>query len=261
MVSIRHIPRKEVPKGVYSQLTDVVGKVALVTVPRNSPVAVNDIEQRGVNLGLSYVIPSFMRAVTVKVDPVIGVAGFLKPRDHVDVLATFRAGDQAVAKIVLQDVELLALGSQVEKDQMERGEGKPQSDGRETATLLVTPDDAQKLVLAENEGKLRLVLRSYGDVARVDAKSVSTSNVTGDAVIAKRQAAAERYRNSAPPAAQPAAAPRVIYTPAPQAATSVRVSPRPQPTARSEKKPGDEIEVIRGTEIKKVELNEGGSNN
>ena len=122
-------------------------------------------------------IPRFMRAVTVALDPIIGVAGFLQPGDHVDVVATFNVNNGTVTKTVLQDVELLATGAEVVAGDANPNKGeKPQA--QPNATLAVMPTDAEKLILAESKGKLRLTLRRSDDVS-----FVTTRGVTGRAVI------------------------------------------------------------------------------
>lgn len=263
MLTVREVRRGETPRGAYARMEAVVGKVALSNLSADTPVTDQDVEEKGASLGLSYVIPPSMRAVTVAVDPVIGVAGFLKPGDHVDVVATFNRGrGQMVAKTVLQDVTLLALGSQLEKERMKKeGGDKPTSlDRRDTATLLVTPAEAEKLVLAENEGKLRLVLRAAGDVLRVDSGGITTQTVTGRAPEAEqpqvtvresstRAEPVERRPAYSPP--PPAHTPPPPARPQPKVAVDGKIQPK-----EAEKSPGYQIEVIRGTKVEKVTVND-----
>src|SRR5262249_44411752 len=111
--------------------------------------------------GLSGLIPAGYRAVTVRVDDEAGIAGFLYPGTIVDVLAVISPGggnDQSVSKIVLQNIKVLASGSEL--DQRENGR-EPSS--VKTVTLLVTPEQAEALTLSSTEGRLRLALRSTTD--------------------------------------------------------------------------------------------------
>src|SRR5262249_36664223 len=111
--------------------------------------------------GLSGLIPPGYRAVTVRVDDEAGIAGFLYPGTIVDVLAVIAPGggnDQSVSKIVLQNIKVLASGSEL--DQRENGR-EPES--VKTVTLLVTPEQAEALTLSSTEGRLRLALRSTTD--------------------------------------------------------------------------------------------------
>ena len=169
MITTQEIPRSKAPKDAFGNEADVLGKVAVVNITRDKALSRGDIEAKGISLGLSYVIPLSMRAVTVSIDPVIGVGGYPKPGDHVDVVASYEVDRQAKARTVLQNVELLAMGSKLEDEERLKKEGQKQSvtAGKDTATLLVTPSQAEELVLAENNGKLRLSLRAVGDETRV----------------------------------------------------------------------------------------------
>jgi len=186
-------PSLSLPGNCCTEVGEVVDKVSLVALPKEQPIQREQIAVKSAALGLSYVVPTGMRAVTVALDPIIGVAGFLKPGDRVDVLATFTlsgtpggAGDRSVTQTVLQDVELLALGAQVRATEVSRREKDAVTSEKETArpaeppreqpnaTLAVTPQDAQKLILAENKGKLRLTLRGVDDRAKEALHYIST---------------------------------------------------------------------------------------
>lgn len=262
MVLSRTISARELPNGqCYRNVEDVIGKVTLTKILPNTPITAESVGDRGVSLGLSFVIPPSMRAVTVAVDPVIGVAGFLKAGDHVDVVATFDRNGEVIAKTVLQDVQLLALGPQTEKERVKKDSGRPA--GKDTATLLVTPAEAERLVLAENEGKLRLVLRAVGDVMRVDSKGVTSTTVTGSsgeagAGTSIREITGRSNESRPPVVSRPPAyngwspysyPTRRDYSP-PRPSVTSPIQPTPI------EKPGDVIEVIRGTDVEKVTVEE-----
>jgi pilus assembly protein CpaB len=258
MLALRDLPRADVPRGAFFDRADVLGKVALMPLEAGSPIRTGDVGTKDASLGLAYIIPSYMRAVTVAVDQVIGVAGFLKPGDHVDVIATFRnPGGEPVAKTVLQDVELLALGPQVEEERLERGSGKA-APNKETATLLVTPEDAEKLVLAENTGKLRLALRSKGDVLRVP-----TGGASGTAVMGYRPE--PRSETSPPRRVEEPQPPRYIYTSPPprpsvrQTDTASTTKTEPAPQAPRQPEEPQTITVIRGAKIDEVDVGKTGA--
>jgi pilus assembly protein CpaB len=128
-----------------------------------------------------------MRAVTVGLDPVMGVAGFLKPGDHVDVLVTLAHGTTHVALTVLQDVRLLAIGAEVQvvrtrEQPQDAAQGQPapaQAEQQPTATLEVTPGQAQDLVLADQQGELRLTLRAATDHEQVVLDTITQKDLTG----------------------------------------------------------------------------------
>ncbi len=159
------IPNGSAPDGVFRKLEDAVDRVALIPIGMREPVTEFKLARIGTESGLSAVIPPGFRALTVKVDEVVGVSGFVMPGSYVDVVAvivpvaTANAATQGpISKIVLQNIKVLASGAKLDSP----------SDQREPShvnavTLLVTPDQAEKLVLAANESKLQLVMRNFGD--------------------------------------------------------------------------------------------------
>jgi len=181
MVTIARIPADRVPTGVYLHKEDVVGKFTIDGLAAGATIPL-DGAREWKRIKLSEWMRKYgkkMRAVAVSVDPVIGVAGLLQPGDRVDVLATFDTGERSEARTVLQNVLLMALGHRLEKEESGR-DGLTTSvneNEKDTATLLVTPDEAQRLVLAENKGKLRLVLRPADDEASVPLEPVISPNL------------------------------------------------------------------------------------
>ena len=129
-----------------------------------------------------------MRATSVKSDEVVGVAGFLFPGSHVDVLVTFRSDGlpMPATQIVLQDVEVLTVGQKLQPDP----QGKP--DTVSVVTLLLTPEDAQKLVLASSQGSIQFVLRNGADHTRVDAMPVQVAQLAGARPLATPAAVTPR---------------------------------------------------------------------
>lgn len=260
MLESEEIPLSRAPGGAYTRMEEVIGKVALANLAAGVPIKVGDVETKGVTLGLSYVIPKNMRAVTVSVDRVIGVAGFPKPGDHVDIVATFKRGDEAVAMTVMQNVRLLAMGPRIEQERMEQDGKKPSiPERKDTATLLVNPAQAERLVLAENEGKLRLVLRAAGDTRIVMSQGITRQAVTGYAPTrpaASRPAAVTVRREPPPP--RPLRNDWAAYNPySGSDGAPPRDAKTGPPLALS--KSGHQIEVIRGTEIERVVVAESGS--
>lgn len=185
-LQIRSFRTDAVPPGAAVSKEAVVGKVAQTDIKAGQPISLNNVVAKD---RMSYVIPKYMRAVTVGLDPVIGVGGFLKPGDRVDVIATFEMNSSSYAKTVLQNVTLLAIGAQSEEGGNVSAD-KVTSRAQPTATLAVTPTDAEKLILADAKGKLRLALRSSEDMAITPRKPVSAQAVMG--VAQQNQAAAPR---------------------------------------------------------------------
>jgi len=160
----RHLKRTEWPKnvlppGTFTSIADVVNRVARTDIVAGEPVLEARLAPQGSSGGFSSLIPPGMRALTVSVNVVSGVSGFILPGARVDVLVTVSTPtrrEESTAKTILEDVQVLAVDQTFERD----GDSpiKVQS-----VTLLVTPDQAEKLVLAASEGKLQLVLRNSAD--------------------------------------------------------------------------------------------------
>jgi pilus assembly protein CpaB len=248
MFRLKKISHEEAPRHAVTSLADVNDHVSTQYLPAGQPVEHSWIASRGPELGLPFAVRPPRRAVTIALDPIIGVAGFPKPGDRVDVLATFdtQRGVGMVTRTVLQDVEILAFGSDTKPTEKEEpngkeGEARPQ---QTTATLAVLPAEAEKLILAESRGKLRLALRPIEDDTYRARSGVTEVQVTG-----------VRPRDNEPgaaPAPKPAVAQATPAAPAsqPSVATTGSVTPAAYPVASPVKPSGPrtrEIEVIRGT--------------
>jgi pilus assembly protein CpaB len=142
----------------------------LYPLAQGEPILDRDLAAAGSGAGLSAKIPEGMRAISLKSDEVVGVAGFLLPGTHVDVLETNRSngGSAATTFTVLQDVEILAAGQKIEPDP----EGK--ATHVNVVTLLLKPEDAEKVVLASSEGVIHFVLRNGSDRTRMTEAAVAT---------------------------------------------------------------------------------------
>jgi len=171
MLGTMETPADEVPVDTVRLASQVVGQAGLVDLPAGQPISSAQVQSP---TQLSYRVPEGMRAVTVAIDPVVGVAGFLEPGDRVDVIATFEIGEVMVTRTVLQNIKLLALGTTATAAKPKR----PPAEGEEAeveaareeqpnATLAVDPEQAQKLILSDMRGKLRLALRPKGPAVEV----------------------------------------------------------------------------------------------
>ncbi len=138
---------------------DVVGRIALYPIAAKEPIREPLLAAPGAGAGLTAKIPNGMRAVAVETNDVSNVSGFLFPGCHVDVLVTFRpeAGRDSMTATVLQNIGVLSTGEKLQPDPS----AKPQSVRQ--VTLLLTPDQAEKLVLAANQGTVQLALRNGSD--------------------------------------------------------------------------------------------------
>jgi pilus assembly protein CpaB len=145
--------------GSFVRIDDVVGRVVLYPLAPNQPVLDQQLAAAGAGLGVTGRIPTGMRAIALRSDEVIGVAGFLMPATHVDVLVTYRTtnNQDPITATVLQDAEVLAVGHELQPDPS----GKPAN--VDVVTLLLTPEDAEKAVLASSQGTIHFVLRNGRD--------------------------------------------------------------------------------------------------
>ena len=239
MLRTTALPKDAVQPGTATALEMVVGMVAKDRFGPGEAIALAGILPRN---RLSYIIPPFMRAVTVALDPIIGVGGFLKPGDHVDVVATFNVNNGTVTKTVLQDVELLAAGAEIVAVEGAKGE-KPVT--QPNATLAVMPTDAEKLILAESKGKLRLTLRGPDDVS-----FVTTRGMTGRALMGSVPPDAPQPAAYAPPSYHP---PTTTTFGPPMRGTEMGIGPLPLPATV---KPEKTVMVIRGTKVEEAVVNE-----
>jgi pilus assembly protein CpaB len=184
---------------------DAVGRVLLGKVVKGQILLEPMFAPRDSGKGLAALIPPSMRAVAVRVDDVVGVAGFIHPEDRVDVIVTIRPtkpdNAEPTSKVILQNIEVLAVGKEMETKDSARNKAMPVT----VATLLVTPEGSEKLALAGNQGKLLLTLRS-----RADDKMAETAGVVPSALLASEggarapvvaEASSRRLRGEPKPAA------------------------------------------------------------
>jgi pilus assembly protein CpaB len=221
-VKLEDRPKNTLPEGAISDITRVLDRVSLQEVAIGEAILNSRLAPEGSAAGLQAVIPSGMRAMTVKVDEVIGVAGFIAPNSFVDIVATTLGNgfeNESVSRIILQQVKVLASGKQVEN----RKDGEPVEVN--TVTLQVTPEQAEALALASTAGKLQLVMRNTVDEQPVETTGINTSSLFKGLV----QAGSLRGRPEAP-------------------------APRPKPVVKKEppreappKPTGPTVEVIQGS--------------
>jgi pilus assembly protein CpaB len=177
MVRLEPFLRESLPRGKYfSDLTRLVGRVVVSPLQAGEPVFASRLAPESVSEGgVSALLETNRRAMAVKVNKVIGVSGFIKPGHKVDVLVTLtKAGKKntTVTKIVLEDVLVLAAGTEMEKD----GKGS-QTKPVDVITLEVTPEEAEKLALATSEGKIQLALRGYTDTSDVLTRGATINSL------------------------------------------------------------------------------------
>lgn len=224
-----------VEKG-FSTIEAVVNRGLVDGVVANEPLTENKLAPLEAGSGLPPTITQGMRALSVKVNEVIGVAGYVVPGTRVDVIVTLsnRAGsNESMTRVVVSDIEVLTAGTRMDAAKA-RQEGN--AIAASVVTLLVTPEDAEKIALAANEGSIMLTLRNPMDRAPTQTTGVRTAALLG----------------------APAPAPVVKTTP-----TGRRVVTKPAPAEAPVEKATYTVETYRGAKRSSEEIrktNGGGQN-
>lgn len=180
------MPKASLPEGVFASPSEVMGRGVILPIQANELVLTSKLADPAAGAGLPSMIKPGMRAVSVKVNDVVSVAGFVIPGTHVDVIVTGVPSGissdpgNVTTTTVLQDVPVLAAGKKLQRD----SQGQPQD--VPVITLLVSPKDAQLLTLASSEGKIQLALRNPTDVHKEDTLAVKNAAVYGQPQVGPR---------------------------------------------------------------------------
>ena len=204
-------PAAEPVQGMFTAVNDVVNRAVITSMVENEPFLEGKLAPKEGGAGLAATIPDGMRAVSVSVNDVIGVAGFVVPGTMVDVLVTGDTPVGHVTRTILENVRVMAAGQKVEQDR----EGRPQT--VPVITLLVDPQAADALAMANTEGRIQLALRNTLDSAKV----------------------------TPPPVLQAMLFTGVSLPPAPTVAKSTTHAPAPKPAVAPPPETFN-VEVIRG---------------
>jgi pilus assembly protein CpaB len=191
-------PSSAVPMGSFSKPEDLVGRGLIQPVTMNELFLPAKLASKEAGAGLPPVIPPGYRAVSVRVNDVIGVAGYVLPGTHVDVVVTINPTQQpteVTSKVVLTNVQVLASGTKIEQNE----NNKPIQVS--VVTLLVTPDEAEKLTLASTEGKIQLALRNPLDKTAPATPGIKPAPLVGSGAAPVR--VASRAVRPAPVVAPP----------------------------------------------------------
>lgn len=223
------------PEGVFESPDKLVGRVSVVNISANEPVTETKLAPEGTAGGLSAVIPEGYRAMTVKVDDVVGLSGFVMPGTLVDIVVVIEppsdknASRDPISKIVLQNIKVLASGQNIDAPKNKR-----EAESVKTVTVQVTPAQAEKLALASTEGKLRLMMRNAAD-----QNDEQTPGATRQSLLAGEQALAvpePRITAAAAPKAAPKARTVRVRAPRPapaQVTNAPAPAPAPAPVPRT----------------------------
>ena len=206
-IRIIRIPSADLPPGAPRKRSEVIGHGVIVPISKGEFILPNRLAGENAGSGLPSLIPPGMRAVSVRVNEVVSVAGFVTPGTRVDVLLTGAPGTgEQQTTTVLQNVAVLASGHTLERSST----GEAQNTA--VITLLVTPDDAERLTLASSEGKIQLALRNPLDTKQDELAAALSRGL---------------YKGSAPvPEHAPVhrvAAPKPAPVPVPSSGVSVEV--------------------------------------
>jgi pilus assembly protein CpaB len=199
-------PANAAPKESFGTIDELVGRGLIMPVIENEPMMPMKLAPKEAGAGLPPVIPAGLRAVSVRVNEVIGVAGYVLPGTRVDVLATMsptRDQVDVTSKVVLTDVQVLAAGTKIEQS---ADGGKPQPVS--VVTLLVNPAEAERLTLATTEGKIQLALRNPMDREAPSTTGIKAAALLGNAPAPRQPVARTGGRAAAatpppPPATGP----------------------------------------------------------
>jgi len=157
-------PKDSPLAGSFSRIQDCIGRSVIAPLSKNEPILEAKLAPKEAGVGLPAAIPVGMRAVSVRVDDVVGVSGFAMPGTMVDVLATGtpQGGSDSLTRTIIQDVRVLAAGQTVEQDK----QGKPHTVG--VVTLLLTPKQADELTMASTDNRIHLALRNTIDTKIIE---------------------------------------------------------------------------------------------
>jgi pilus assembly protein CpaB len=205
-------PASTVPEGSFDDPAKLLGRGLVASVVRHEPILTGKLASKEAGSGLPPIIPTGKRAMSVRVNEVIGVAGYVLPGTRVDVVATqspTSRGEDMTSKVVLSNVQVLTAGTRLEHDSKD---GKPVQ--VTVVTLVVTPDEAERLTLASTEGKIQLALRNPLDLESPETAGVRPGMLMGNvhqqrpAPVARRASAPAR--TPAPVYAEPAPTVEII---------------------------------------------------
>jgi pilus assembly protein CpaB len=208
-LTVVNFPVGHAPEGGFTKPADIIGRGLIVSMVKNEPILAAKLASKEAGSGLPPVIPAGMRAVSVRVNEVIGVAGYVLPGTRVDVLATANPTSQpqdVTSKVILSNVQVLTAGTRIEQDQ---DKGKPMQ--VTVVTLLVYPEQSERLALASTEGKIQLALRNPLDQGAPETPGMKQAVLLGvtKAAAPVRMASNTGGRKAPGPVTQaaPAAAP------------------------------------------------------
>ena len=243
-LQVAQFPRSVAPDGAFTKIDDnLVGRVAVSRISAREPITEARLAPMGSAAGLTSLIPEGYRAMNVRVDDVVGISGFIMPGTLVDIVVVIEPPENGtqrdrISKIVLQNIKVLANGSNLDKPKNEK-----EAERVKTVTLQVTPEQAEKLALASSEGRLQLVMRNSIDQGdEVTAGATKKDLLSGERAQPVPDPGLGSDKPIAPRTTQRRGRPRPAA-----AQTAAKVNTPPAPERPS-------IEVIEGSKKKNVDF-------
>jgi pilus assembly protein CpaB len=239
-VTVVQFPAESTPDGAFDDPQKLVGRVAVTNIAAREPVTEARLAPEGTAGGLSAVIPEGYRAMTVKVDDVVGISGFIMPGTIVDVVVVINPVDvgtqDPISKVVLQSIKVLANGQNIDQPEDQR-----EANSVKAVTLLVTPEQAEKLALASSEGKLQLMMRNSTDQGDEETTGINKRRLlNGDRAV---------------PAPEPGSlkSEQPKQEPKPRRVRAHTVQPAPE-VSKTPEKPRSSVEMIEGSKKRSVDF-------
>ncbi|HEY3452395.1 MAG TPA: Flp pilus assembly protein CpaB [Myxococcales bacterium] len=241
-------PKAYAPQGAAREPAALSGKVTTAPIAKGEAILPSRLATGDLAQGLAAVLPDEMRAVAVRVDDVVGVAGFVHPGDRVDVIVTIKPREDSDAlhtsKVILQNVKVLSVGKDLDHKAKAAEKAVPVT----VATLMVSVPDSERLALASTKGQILLALRGGADARQYETEGVTPPELVGE----RAQAPLPRPAAAPPPPAPPPATatgarPVPARAVAPKKAAAAPVAPPPAPPSR-------EVEILRGDRFEKREF-------
>jgi len=221
-------PAEAVVPGSFSKVEEVIDRGVIAPLLENEPLTDTKVAAPGAGAGLPPTIPPGMRAISVRVNEVVGVAGFVTPGNRVDVFVTLKRNDTTLTRVVTSNVQVLTAGTKYDQDKTRNGEPIPTT----VVTLLLNPEDAEKIVLAGTEGQIMLALRNPLDVEPTKSVGTKLAALYGDAPPPKTDEGVSRPVRRPLPPPTPIVAPPPPPEPRPYTVEAIRGAKRTEEPVR-----------------------------
>ena len=254
MLGTGKVAPDSVPAGAFTSPDELAGRVALTRLVKGQPVLESMLAPQGTAAGVQALIPPGMRAITLQITEFSGLGGLLAPGCRVDIISVVKAGEgteQAVARTIVQNVEVRAVGRQISPTAPAEGPATPEGTPvpfPTNVTLLVTPSQAEAVQMAEQNGRPWLVLRNGQDTAPIESPGTSLADLRGP-----RKPTAPEPKPEITPEPVPVPDPVVVEAPEPE----VDVDPFEETPAAPEAPPEPRTRVvkfIRGTKEEAMDV-------